>query len=136
ASPVAASRCAAALPPQPSGPKLIALNVVEEPDWVLANPSRAAQLPLDGLIFSGGTNLNPPSGDRQLVRSVFGPQQLVFSEYSTFIAAAQQLPQVAPHLTDNYLRVATLPGTLSPQGHPNDPPTLNDPITMWFDSKF
>ena len=64
-----------------------------------------------------------------------GPKPLRVEDYSDFIRDARKV--FAPHspLTDNFLRVTTVPGTLTPGEQPyswNYKPSPREMVTMWF----
>ena len=124
-----------AAPPAPSPPKLISFSL-GTPQRLMEHEERLGRLPFSGAVFDVEDNRHlSASGEGKLNISVFGPRRLRAEDYSDFIRDARLV--FAPHspLTDNFIRVSTVPGTLTPKKQPytwENRPRAPDMITMWF----
>ena len=101
---------------------------------------RVRQMPFDGAVFLGGNNEGQTGrGGRMLCNQVMGPDKLKYEDYTDFIAAMKKIHAAGSSLTDNFLRINAVPGTLEPieGGYhwPNRPKTT-EKVTFWWADGF
>ena len=126
----------AAPPPKPPELRLISFELGTA-QRVAENLARVRQLPFQGAAFWGIDNTD----ERWVCNSVFGPDRIEVEHYSAFIEAGKRLAQPDSPLTDNFLRVNIVPGTLEPReggGHYTweNRPRGQDGATMWWAEGF
>ncbi len=113
--------------------KVILVGCVADPQDLLDDLARVKELPFDGYLLHGYDDRNLPSGDLAISRSVFGPRALKFENYQRFIKVARQVQAAVPKLTENFLKVGSLPGTLEMRHNINEnyPKPGKDKVQMW-----
>jgi hypothetical protein len=114
--------------------KLILLGSVHDALILREHIDRADELPFDGYVIQGNADHDRRSGDRCIVRSVFGPRRLKKEDYSVYLHCMKEVHALKPRLTENFLEIATLPGTLELRENINSnfPKPGEEKVWMWF----
>jgi hypothetical protein len=123
-------------PPDGPWPKVILFGSVMDPRFMAENPSRLEELPFHGYILHGDTNERPDSQDLALARSVYGPRRLRRENYTNLIESMRKVRQTVPAVTENFIQISPLPGTLVDRPDNNLFPDHDEEIEMWFSEDF
>ena len=134
------------IPPDPNhrprgkeSPKLICFRI-EEAGEMSRDLDRVRRMPFDGAVFLGMDNAGQDGkGGRALSNRVMGPDILQYDDYTELIAAMQRIHGAGSTLTDNFLRINAVPGTMEPvEGgyHWENRARYNEKVPFWWDEHF
>ena len=117
-------------------PKVILFGSVIDPQEMLADPERLKKLPFEGYILHGDANDRPLSQDLAIARTVLGPRRMKFENYERLVNDMRKMRQFAPHVTECFIQVSPLPGTLENRPDNNAFPEHDRDVIMWFSDDF